>query len=66
MGIEFNITGSVKHLADEANLQLFRIVQEALNNILKHPGVTKAGVRLRYAREKITVTVADNQGFYNF
>ena len=58
--IQFNVTGSGKHLADEANLQLFRIVQEALNNIQKHSGATKAGVKLRYTPKHIRVTVVDN------
>jgi PAS domain S-box-containing protein len=58
--IDFNVSGAVKRLLDEASLQLFRIVQEALNNVQKHSGATKAAVRMRYTRDNIKVTVIDN------
>ena len=38
---------------------LFRVVQEALNNVVKHAGVTEAAVTLRLDRNPIELCIAD-------
>jgi signal transduction histidine kinase len=43
-----------------AELSLYRIVQEALTNTLKHAGATKVSVVLRYANPSIQLDVIDN------
>ena len=58
------IMGHERHLTSEIRLALFRIAQEALNNIRKHSGATKATIRVKFTRKKIRLTVADNgRGF---
>ena len=43
---------------------LFRVAQEALNNVTRHAGTHQAGVRITYAEDKVCLTVADRgQGF---
>jgi signal transduction histidine kinase len=43
---------------------LFRIAQEALNNVKKHSGATRATVKLEYKPKKIILKVTDNgRGF---
>ncbi len=43
---------------------IFRIIQEALENIRAHAHATEAEIRLDCGREQLTVTIADNgQGF---
>lgn len=44
--------------------RLFRVAQEALNNVVKHAGVASAQVDLRFSPEQVALTVADQgQGF---
>ena len=47
-----------RRLAPEAELALLRIVQEALNNVVKHAGAAEAEVRLRL-RHPAAVQIAD-------
>jgi signal transduction histidine kinase/ligand-binding sensor domain-containing protein len=48
----------------EQQINLFRIVQEGLNNIVRHAGATEAIVRLQPNGESLQVTIQDNgQGF---
>jgi signal transduction histidine kinase len=47
-------------LADETETHLFRIVQEALTNIARHSGATKASIHLRADDEFVRLTVSDN------
>jgi signal transduction histidine kinase len=58
--IEFNVSGTQIILSDEVNLVLYRVTQEALNNVFKHSRATRAAVNLKYAPHKIELTVADN------
>jgi signal transduction histidine kinase/ligand-binding sensor domain-containing protein len=50
--------------AKEAEINLYRIVQECLNNIVKHSQATEASVTMYRDRELISLTVEDNgRGF---
>ena len=52
------------HISPDVALCLFRIVQEALQNLKKHSGAEKAEVRLRKSNEKLFLTVCDEgKGF---
>ncbi len=65
-GIAANIRvlGEQHRLPDDAELALFRIAQEALNNVRKHSGASAVEVTLDFRGEGITVIVADNgKGF---
>jgi signal transduction histidine kinase len=48
------------HLATEAELELLRIVQEALSNIRRHASASSATVELRLAGPDLEVTVVDD------
>lgn len=47
-------------LPDDAKTALFRIAQEALNNIEKHAGATRVDISLRTGRRYVTLQVTDN------
>jgi signal transduction histidine kinase len=47
-------------LPDETKVAVYRIVQEALNNVRKHSGATAAAVQMAFAPGRLTVTVQDN------
>jgi signal transduction histidine kinase len=52
------------HISPDVALCIFRIVQEALQNLKKHSGAEKADVRLRKSNEKLFLTVCDEgKGF---
>jgi signal transduction histidine kinase len=45
-------------------ITLYRIVQECLNNILKHSGATEADLKLRVSGHQALLTISDNgRGF---
>ncbi|MDM7923920.1 MAG: PAS domain-containing sensor histidine kinase [Pyrinomonadaceae bacterium] len=51
-------------LTKDAETSVYRIVQEALNNVIKHADATKATVSLQQVGHKVVVTVTDNgKGF---
>ncbi|HZM89849.1 MAG TPA: two-component regulator propeller domain-containing protein [Blastocatellia bacterium] len=45
--------------ADEG-INLYRIAQEGLNNVVKHSGATEASVTLRLGEQDLTLTIKDN------
>jgi PAS domain S-box-containing protein len=55
-----NIIGNERRLPQEAEILLFRIVQEALRNVAKHAQATKAQVDVKFEENKIRVIVSDN------
>ncbi|WP_118973969.1 sensor histidine kinase [Taibaiella koreensis] len=52
--------GSFEHLSQEAQLSVYRIVQELLQNIQKHAGATSALVQLHSGNGIVSLTVEDN------
>jgi signal transduction histidine kinase len=62
--IDFSSEGIPKGVPSDVALCLFRIVQEALQNLKKHSGVVKAEVRLRRTGNRILVSIRDEgKGF---
>ena len=52
------------HPPDEVKLALYRITQEALNNVIKHAEASRAIVRLECTGEQGTLSISDNgRGF---
>jgi signal transduction histidine kinase len=59
------VSFSVKSFKDESvgekfKLNLFRIVQEQLNNILKHAHATEVDIRLTQNKKSIILSISDN------
>jgi signal transduction histidine kinase len=62
--VTLNVTGKEQRLLPEMELILFRITQEALNNMGKHAQATAASVNLEFKPERVSVTISDNgRGF---
>jgi signal transduction histidine kinase len=57
--IELRVVGKPRDLPPGVDLSAYRIVQEALTNILKHAGRASASVVLDYRNEALIVEVAD-------
>jgi PAS domain S-box-containing protein len=62
--IKISIRGKEQHIASDAALVMFRIAQESLRNACRHSGATHIQVELKYASQKVTLSITDNgQGF---
>ena len=57
--VEFHISGSVSPLPKGLELSVYRIVQEALTNVIKHARSAHTWVRLHYGGDRLTVTVTN-------
>jgi len=58
--VRVDIEGDEPLLDEAVKITIFRIVQEALNNIVKHSRATAANIRLGYKEEKAHILVRDN------
>lgn len=47
-------------LSPEAETSVYRIVQEALNNVIKHSNATAARIEIRTSGKQMTISVQDN------
>jgi signal transduction histidine kinase len=60
----FFVNGLESKLSSESEIHIFRIIQEALNNVRRHSKATEVKVTLNYIPDKLIVEVSDNgQGF---
>lgn len=58
------INGEARKLSPQAEVGVFRITQEALNNIQRHSKATEAVVNLEFAEQCLKMSIQDNgQGF---
>jgi signal transduction histidine kinase len=57
---DVQIEGTVGSLSSSAELSAYRIVQEALTNVARHAGPTRARVRIGYQQHEVTIEVADD------
>jgi len=58
------VSGEKRKLSPEAEVTIFRITQEALNNIKRHSRATEAVVNLEFTPESLKISMEDNgRGF---
>ena len=57
--VEVTVDGSINELAPAADLSAYRIVQEALTNVLRHAGPTRAWVRISYPPDEVVIEILD-------
>jgi signal transduction histidine kinase len=58
--ISYEKSGDPFAVSGTAAVHIYRVLQEALNNIARHSGARKAWVRLRYAPERLELEVEDH------
>jgi signal transduction histidine kinase len=56
----FRVEGGARRLAPEVELGLFRIAQEALNNVARHAVAGKLAVRVRFTEAEVRLSVTDD------
>jgi signal transduction histidine kinase len=60
LDVDLTVEGNPQPLPSGADLSVFRIVQEALTNTLKHAGPARAVVRVSYQPGEVLITVSDD------
>jgi signal transduction histidine kinase len=60
LAVDLDIEGSPFPLGAAAGLSVYRIVQEALTNTIRHAEATRARVTIGYAAPRVEVEVADD------
>ncbi len=58
--IEFDVLGSKKRLSNTYEVTIFRLIQEALNNIFKHSEASSGKVRLEYGYGNVNLFISDD------
>jgi signal transduction histidine kinase len=61
----FSVTGNTVYLNNNTELLLFRIVQEVLNNIVKHAAASTIDIQLHYSNDCLTIVIQDNGKGFN-
>lgn len=62
---QFIVNGEHKSYSKKEELIIYRIIQELLNNIVKHSGAKTINVEMNYSDEGLLITVADNGKGFN-
>jgi signal transduction histidine kinase len=57
---ELDVVGEPRRLSPEIRLSIYRIVQEALHNALRHAHADEALVKLEYLDDELRVSIRDN------
>jgi signal transduction histidine kinase len=65
IAIFYEKQGSPFELSGSAAVQIYRVVQEALNNVARHSGAKKAWVRLHFLPETLQLEVEDHGAGFN-
>jgi signal transduction histidine kinase/cytochrome c553 len=64
IAFELSLEGEERRLPTQIETTLFRVAQEAITNVIKHAEADAVQVELRFGRERVTVSVADDgRGF---
>ena len=60
LGIRVDIHGEERELDETMKIAIFRIIQESLNNIIKHAHATHINIYLQFEEKNVRITVRDN------
>ncbi len=58
--VEVSVAGVTRALSPAADLSAYRIVQEALTNVVRHAGPTRARVQIAYRPDTVSIEVTDD------
>jgi two-component system sensor histidine kinase UhpB len=60
MNIQLKILGDIDHLGEMANINIYRIIQEAMNNCIKHSSASKVNISLVIKKSQLVILFKDN------
>jgi signal transduction histidine kinase len=58
--IKYEKSGTPVAIASSAGIHIYRILQEAINNVVRHSGGSAANVRLAFREEKLSLEIEDH------
>ncbi len=58
--VQIEIEGEKREISDVVDLSAYRIVEEALTNILKHAGTTQATINMNFQNSMLLLDITDN------
>ena len=61
VGIETHVEVEEDRVPEDLKLVIFRILQEALNNVAKHAQASEASVRISRDGDRVRITVEDER-----
>lgn len=59
IGISYEKSGNPFPVSGSSAVHIYRVLQEALNNVARHSGAKKAWVRLHYAAQRLELEIED-------
>jgi len=63
--LKYNLTGTPIYMTAQKELIIFRIIQEAFNNIIKHSSATVTTLCINYTDKEIQIIIRDNGTGFN-
>ncbi|MFC1992178.1 PAS domain S-box protein, partial [Chloroflexota bacterium] len=60
INVDIEVSGEEQRLSGEEELVLFRIAQEALNNVWRHSQATEVLIRLKFSSSEVELIITDN------
>jgi signal transduction histidine kinase len=64
VSVDFKVVGGARRLPSELEVTLFRVIQEAMNNIIRHADAKKVRIALYFRKKSILVQIKDDgKGF---
>ena len=60
VGISYEKSGAPFAVGGDAAVHVYRVLQEALNNVARHSGAKQAWVRLRFDDEQLVLEIEDH------
>ena len=64
IGISYEKSGAAFPVSGSASIHIYRVLQEALNNVTRHSGAGQAWIRLRFLADRLELEIEDHgKGF---
>ena len=64
IGISYEKSGAAFPVSSSASIHIYRVLQEALNNVTRHSGAKQAWIRLRFLADRLELEIEDHgKGF---
>jgi signal transduction histidine kinase len=60
ISVRYEKTGTPLPITSAAGIHIYRILQEAMNNVIRHSGATEVWVRLHFGAETVSLQVEDH------